>query len=184
MHRRVLTSSAAWRIPIACLPIACGDAMRPSAVPDITGSWSYSESTTREAAASCNIVGSLELIQDAVGSSELMQNPATFVGTFTRTTTCSSPANGVKSTSESGPIPRGKVQDGTIEFRLANCDYRGKMTVPKGLGPARMTGSSLCSGIPAPGSGSAVAVGAWTADRVAEPTKKPTPDSLPPPPPQ
>lgn len=170
VHRRVLTSSAAWRASIVLLLIACGDATLPSAVPDVTGSWSYSESTTGEVAASCNIVGALELIQDA----------GTFVGTYTRTTTCSSPTSGVKSTSESGSIPRGRVQDGSIEFRLANCDYRGKVTVPMDARSARMTGSSLCSGSgPSAGSGSTVAVGAWTADRTSAPPKPPTPDSLP-----
>lgn len=136
----------------------CGDSVRPERIPDIEGSWSYSETVTLEhGTVSCNALGTLSLVQDF----------ETFVGSFIRTLTCSGPQVPPSTRTESGSVPRGRVQTSSIEFRIGDCDYRGAVTTNF---PRRLSGTSLCTRYEVTTASTAIGAGSWAAERVTSQT--------------
>ena len=141
---------------------ACGRSVAPENLPDIDGAWNYSETQSAErGTVICNIVGTLGFVQEGEN----------LVGSYSRTLTCSRPT-GLTSRVESGQL-NGRVYETSVQFRLANCDYRGTFSSVRTAGtrPERITGTTLCSGgfeTAAVADGGASS--AWSADRLAEET--------------
>lgn len=134
----------------------CGNGTRPEDIPDIDGAWNYSETVSLEqGTGSCNILGTLSLAQDF----------ETFVGSFIRTVSCFGPKAPTRS--ESGSIPRGRVGKASIEFRIADCDYRGTITMRH---PPRITGTTLCARTDAITVASGSSAGSWFAERLSDST--------------
>ena len=147
---------AGWWVLLALPSAACGDATRPEDIPNIDGSWTYSEAVSLDQGrGSCTILGTLSLAQDF----------ETFVGSFLRTVSCSGSNTSPSTRSESGSIPRGLVNKSSIQFRIAECDYRGTITK---LHPDRLTGTTLCFGSAISASSAGSSAGSWFADRLTD----------------
>lgn len=135
---------------------ACGGGIEPDDLPDVDGSWTYSETTTLDQGrVTCNTLGTLSLVQDF----------ETFVGSFIRTTSCSGQLSRPSTRSESGSIPRGRVGKSSIEFRISECDYRGVIT---GARPTRLTGTTLCTTVSQGVASAAGSAGSWLAERLTD----------------
>ena len=143
------------KLVLVTAALACGNPATPGDVPDINGSWNYSESFTAErGTVVCNVVGTLGFSQDF----------ETFVGSYTRTVSCAG-ASKPSTTSQAGSIPRGRVGEASIEFRMADCDYRGTITKSP---PNRITGTTLCSGTNLTTATVSNSAGSWLAQRISE----------------
>lgn len=147
---------AGWWVLLALPSAGCGDAARPEEIPNIDGSWTYSETVSLDQGrGSCTILGTLSLVQDF----------DTFVGSFLRTVSCAGSNTPPSTRSESGSIPRGLVGKSSIQFRIGQCDYRG--TIAK-LRPDRLTGTTLCSQLSVASASQGSSAGSWFADRLTD----------------
>ncbi len=145
----VLASTVVW--------LSCSEgSFSIDGIPDIDGSWVYSETNSADSNGNvCTRFGIIAFVQEG----------ETFVGTFTRTNSCSQGAgHEPTSSAESGSILDGQIIEESIRFRLGACQYRGIVTdeVPDGF-----TGTLLCStGL---GAEPETIVGTWQAERLTEP---------------
>jgi hypothetical protein len=135
----------------------CGgnEALDPSLIPDVEGVWSFSAIVQfSEISATCSAIGNMSLAQER----------QTFLGTYTRSETCS--GGGSASTgSDAGNISKGQLSVETIQFSISSCDYRGIFVTQDPID--RLSGTILCTSINLDGSVSTSA-GTWQADRLSK----------------
>ena len=138
--------------------LACSeDGVSPPNIPDIDGSWTYSETTIEnQGAKSCSTFGTLSFAQER----------ETFVGSYTRTASCASSDNGGADTpavrTESGQVSQGQLTKETVRFDLARCEYRGLLS---GSPANRAAGTVLCIHVSNAGTAT-TSSGTWQADRL------------------
>jgi hypothetical protein len=138
--------------------VACGGSVGPQEIPDVQGSWTYNETITGEGGdRTCTILGTIGLIQDV----------DTFVGSYIRTVRCSGVTSSPTTRSEAGSIPHGHLRESSIEFNLAECDYRGTITTRT---PYRITGTTLCATLTGGELLLKTSAGSWLAVRLTEPS--------------
>ena len=135
---------------------ACSSGTVPQVIPDISGAWTYRETTTSRTETgtqACNFTGVLTFSQDG----------QTFVGTYNRTQSCSAPGTPTATRTESGSIPRAVVTEHGLTFRMGSCQYQASLDTTH---PDRLTGTALCT------EPTVVTVsnsaGAWLADRIQQ----------------
>lgn len=135
---------------------ACSSSTSSQIIPDISGAWTYSETTTSRSQAgtvACNLTGTLTFSQDG----------ETFVGAYNRTVSCSAPGTKNTTRGESGSIARSVVTEHSVTFRIGDCQYQANVD---DVHPDRLTGSALCTGADLATATVTTSAGAWLADRI------------------
>lgn len=143
------------------MAVACGGSLEgPAELPDVQGSWAYSESITEASSA---------VTCDRAGTLALEQQELVLTGTFVRTGSCSGAAAAASAPgTESGAIERGRAIRDRVEFVIGACQYQG--TIEPRDGRPRVLGSVLCHGPDASSTGGPLTrTGSWLATRIDEP---------------
>ena len=136
---------------------ACSSGTAPQILPDISGAWVYTETTTSDygtaGTEACSLTGTLTFTQDSL----------TFVGTYNRTVSCSTPVTKTATTTQSGSIDRSVITEHGLTFRIGDCQYQA--AIPDSL-PSRLSGNTLCTEVDPVTAAVHGVAGSWTADRL------------------
>ena len=144
-----------WLVLLAAA--GCSSSTAPQVLPDINGAWAYNETTTSgygsAGTEACSLTGTITFTQDSL----------TFVGTYNRTSSCSTADTRTATTTEAGSIPRGVITEHGLTFRIGDCQYQAGVLDSL---PNRLTGNTLCTEVdPVTLTAHGVA-GSWLADRL------------------
>ncbi len=140
-------------VPILVLLVSCGGGDSPSApdVPNITGTWQFTETYGNTALGlSCNNGGSLNLIQSS----------GNVTGIFTQEGMCIDSNLNIFDNSGSGSVSGGQISGTNLSFVAGGCTYNGSVSG----NPANLVSGSIICAL-AIGGMNFDLTGSWTASR-------------------
>lgn len=158
LPRRQPLRRCAQLLLLAAAGWACADAPAdPELLPDVAGSWAYTERITHNDGT---------LTCDRIGTLTIEQQDDVLVGGLTAGLTCTGAAPA--SSAQSLPIAEGLVREEDVEFRIGQCRYTGRF---EDSSPPSMGGSAYCVSDPASGADNVLgATGSWQASRLTDTT--------------
>ena len=146
---------------ILAVAVGCGTSFDPSEIPDLAGSWQYSELAIEPNQVQCSRFGALGFAQEG----------SFLTGSYSRSKSC---ATGGALTYEAGSIQSGLVSPDAIKFRIGDCEYQGLLGTTAENGQV-LNGTILCTRIVVAGTGGSTSTkaivwhGTWEGTSLSEP---------------